>query len=312
MTKNTDDYFISPERAAIALGGLSVGTVKNMVSTGILRGKKSKGGWWSISFNSIKEWRSQQSRKNGCKITPSHMNEAYVGTRQAAKMLGLAMGTVQSMVDRGELVAWRTPGGHRKICVKSINSIIESRRLNKKTKADTPNPNIKESIEMQKKNNADKYFAPDFCGNAVLPDNKLKEIKLADYAGSSLLLVFYTYDFSEDSECVLMNIQQHLEVLSANGIKVIAISADNLLSHQVWKARMLERNPENEIGFPLISDLRLEIAKKYGMLSETGVAYNGLVLINQEGVICYRQIDNNYTGYCIPTMLDVVSKENLL
>lgn len=227
-------------------------------------------------------------------------------------MLGVAMGTVQSMVDRGELRAWRTPGGHRKICVKSVKLVIDSRRLNKKTGVNSPNPNTKESIEMHKENTAEKYFAPDFCGSAVLPDNKLKEVKLSDYAGNNLLLVFYTYDFSEDSECVLMNIQQHFEAISAHGIKVLAISADNLISHQVWKARIIEKNPENKISFPLVSDLRLDIAKKYEMLSKSGVAHNGLILVNQEGVICYRQIDDDYTGYCIQTMLDVVSKENLL
>lgn len=30
-------------------------------------------------------------------------------------MLGLSVGTVQSLVERGELEAWKTQGGHRRI-----------------------------------------------------------------------------------------------------------------------------------------------------------------------------------------------------
>ncbi|MBK9442838.1 MAG: response regulator [Comamonadaceae bacterium] len=41
-------------------------------------------------------------------------------TRSVARQLGLAVRSVQLMVDRGELVAWRTPGGHRRIERQSV------------------------------------------------------------------------------------------------------------------------------------------------------------------------------------------------
>jgi len=34
---------------------------------------------------------------------------------EAARILGLAVRSVQLMVDRGDLQAWKTPGGHRRI-----------------------------------------------------------------------------------------------------------------------------------------------------------------------------------------------------
>jgi excisionase family DNA binding protein len=42
------------------------------------------------------------------------MNDTYT-TREVARMLGMAVRSVQLMVDRGELQAWKTPGGHRRI-----------------------------------------------------------------------------------------------------------------------------------------------------------------------------------------------------
>ncbi len=46
----------------------------------------------------------------------------YISTREAAKRLGLSLGTVQQMVERGELRAWKTAGGHRRIDESSVES----------------------------------------------------------------------------------------------------------------------------------------------------------------------------------------------
>ncbi|PIG09769.1 MULTISPECIES: response regulator [Comamonas] len=43
-------------------------------------------------------------------------------TRDVARVLGLAVRSVQLMVDRGELDAWKTPGGHRRIARASVES----------------------------------------------------------------------------------------------------------------------------------------------------------------------------------------------
>lgn len=47
--------------------------------------------------------------------------ERTLTTREVAKLLGLAVRSVQLMVDRGELQAWKTPGGHRRISRESVN-----------------------------------------------------------------------------------------------------------------------------------------------------------------------------------------------
>lgn len=49
-------------------------------------------------------------------------------TREAAHRLGMAVRSVQMMVDRGELEAWKTPGGHRRISAASVEHWVASRR----------------------------------------------------------------------------------------------------------------------------------------------------------------------------------------
>ena len=57
----------------------------------------------------------------------------YCGTSYAAKMLDLSVGTVQSLVEKGELVAWKTQGGHRRIYIQSVRDF--QRRNNYITKS---------------------------------------------------------------------------------------------------------------------------------------------------------------------------------
>lgn len=51
------------------------------------------------------------------------------GTLYAAKMLGLSVGTVQALVEKGELRAWKTKGGHRRIYLDSLKEFRKANRL---------------------------------------------------------------------------------------------------------------------------------------------------------------------------------------
>jgi len=50
-------------------------------------------------------------------------------TRQAARLMGLSVTSVQKLVDRGDFEAWVTAGGHRRIASASIQKFIGSRSL---------------------------------------------------------------------------------------------------------------------------------------------------------------------------------------
>ncbi len=54
-------------------------------------------------------------------------DEPYT-TIEVASLLGLAVRSVQLMVDRGELDAWKTPGGHRRISRASVERWLAERR----------------------------------------------------------------------------------------------------------------------------------------------------------------------------------------
>ena len=56
-------------------------------------------------------------------------SEDYCGTSYAARLLGLSVATVQAMVEKGEIEAWKTLGGHRRIALRSIDAYIDKNNL---------------------------------------------------------------------------------------------------------------------------------------------------------------------------------------
>lgn len=69
---------------------------------------------------------------------PSEDMQEDFSTREVAQRLGMAVRSVQLMVDRGELQAWRTPGGHRRILRSSLDHWLTGRGLAPTKIADVP------------------------------------------------------------------------------------------------------------------------------------------------------------------------------
>lgn len=56
--------------------------------------------------------------------THRHEQAEIVTTNQAAQMLGVAVSTVQKWVELGKLASWKTPGGHRRIPLASVQGVL--------------------------------------------------------------------------------------------------------------------------------------------------------------------------------------------
>lgn len=52
---------------------------------------------------------------------PDHSDD-FLGTFAVAKVLGVSVGTVQALVERGDLRGWKTHGGHRRIARESVQN----------------------------------------------------------------------------------------------------------------------------------------------------------------------------------------------
>ena len=57
-------------------------------------------------------------------MSENFIEKSFCTTRDAARMLGVSIGTVQLWVESGLLKAWKTTGGHRRVLRDSIDQIL--------------------------------------------------------------------------------------------------------------------------------------------------------------------------------------------
>ena len=69
---------------------------------------------------------------------PDFSSDDYCGTSYAASLLGLSVATVQSLVEKGEIEAWKTMGGHRRIALKSIENHLAKNNQQQPLKPSDP------------------------------------------------------------------------------------------------------------------------------------------------------------------------------
>ena len=54
-------------------------------------------------------------------------DDQILTTREAAKLLGIAVSTAQQWIENGALPAWKTPGGHRLVRLADVRALQRER-----------------------------------------------------------------------------------------------------------------------------------------------------------------------------------------
>jgi excisionase family DNA binding protein len=92
--------------------------------------------------------------------------EDYCGTTYAAKLLGLSVGTIQTLVEKNELQAWKTQGGHRRISMPSIREY--QRKHNMLTAAADARDN-RLRVLLVEDDPVTREMLRDFCNRCAMP-----------------------------------------------------------------------------------------------------------------------------------------------
>ena len=58
---------------------------------------------------------------------PDQGDDPILTTREAAKLLGIAVSTAQQWIENGVLPAWKTPGGHRRVLLSDVSALLRER-----------------------------------------------------------------------------------------------------------------------------------------------------------------------------------------
>ncbi|SEJ37871.1 Alkyl hydroperoxide reductase subunit AhpC (peroxiredoxin) [Deinococcus reticulitermitis] len=132
--------------------------------------------------------------------------------------------------------------------------------------------------------------APDF----TLPSTLGQDVTLSSYRGQhNVVLVFYPLDFSPVCSMQLPEYSGRQDDFADAGTVVLGINRDSVYAHKAWAA-------EYGIEVPLLADLRLEVARQYGVaIDERGISGRAVFLIDKEGVVRYQHVEEQTGHYTV-------------
>ena len=144
--------------------------------------------------------------------------------------------------------------------------------------------------------------APNFTLEALVA-KEFKKISLSDYRGKWVVLFFYPLDFTFVCPTEIKGFNGSLKDFERLNAVVLGASVDSTWSHKAW----VERGDLGDLKYPLLSDLRKDTARKYGILDErAGVALRGLFIIDDKGVLQYLSVNNLSVGRSVDETLRVL------
>jgi peroxiredoxin (alkyl hydroperoxide reductase subunit C) len=115
----------------------------------------------------------------------------------------------------------------------------------------------------------------------------------ADYNGSWVILFSHPADFTPVCTSEFMTFAKLEKQFNAANCKLVGLSVDGLYSHIAWlrtiKEKIEYKGMKNmEVTFPLIEDITMEVAKKYGMMmpgESSTKAVRAVFVIDPKGII---------------------------
>jgi peroxiredoxin 2/4 len=114
-----------------------------------------------------------------------------------------------------------------------------------------------------------------------------------DYEGKWVILFSHPADFTPVCTTEFMTFASLQQEFQAYNTELVGLSVDGLFSHIAWlrtiKDRITFRDMKDvEVTFPLIEDITMEVARKYGMImpgEDTTKAVRAVFVIDPQGII---------------------------
>lgn len=130
--------------------------------------------------------------------------------------------------------------------------------------------------------------APEF--EAVTTQGKIKFPE--NYKGKWVILFSHPADFTPVCTTEFMTFASMQKDFEALNVQLIGLSVDSLYAHIAWLRRIKEiewKNFKNiEVTFPLIEDIRMDVANKFGMIQpgqSNTQAVRAVFVIDPKGII---------------------------
>jgi len=132
-------------------------------------------------------------------------------------------------------------------------------------------------------------------------NNEIKKIKLSQYKGKWMVLIFYPADFTFVCPTELEEAAGLYEEFKKLGAEVLSISTDTAFVHKAW----YDNSPSiKKIKFPMIADPTGKLCREFGTyIDEEGLSLRGSFIIDPDGVLKAFEVHDNSIGRSVAELL---------
>jgi peroxiredoxin (alkyl hydroperoxide reductase subunit C) len=150
--------------------------------------------------------------------------------------------------------------------------------------------------------------APDFDMASTKNIEKLNEnVKLSDYKGRWVVLLFYPLDFTFVCPTELTTFSDRYEDFQGIGADIIGVSTDSVFSQRAWLKTPRDKGGVEGLKYPLAADATKTVSRDYAVLIEDrGIALRGLFVIDPEGILRYKVVHDLNIGRSAEETLRVI------
>jgi len=133
-------------------------------------------------------------------------------------------------------------------------------------------------------------------------------VKLSDFKGKWLVLFSHPADFTPVCTTEFIAFSRIAEELKSLNVQLLGLSIDSVHSHLAW-IRNIKEKMGVDIPFPIIADIDMKVAKKYGMI-HTGLsstsAIRAVFFIDDKGILRAMIYYPLSTGRFMPEIIRVI------
>ncbi|MBU0530311.1 MAG: redoxin domain-containing protein [Candidatus Aenigmatarchaeota archaeon] len=124
--------------------------------------------------------------------------------------------------------------------------------------------------------------------------NDIKKIKLSDYKGKWVVLLFYPADFTFVCPTELEEAANMHDLFKKEGAEVMSVSTDTAWVHKAWHDTS---DAIKKIKYPMIADPTGMLCKRFGTyIREEGLSLRGTFIISPDGVLKAADVHDNSIG----------------
>ncbi len=150
--------------------------------------------------------------------------------------------------------------------------------------------------------------APEFTSPTLMPDASIDyNFALTAYrAQQKCVLFFYAMNFAQVDPTELIALSQAYQEFTQRNTKLIAISTDSFLAHQMWQKIPAGKGGVGRLPFPLVSDYTKAIAKGYDVIMNNTFAMRATFIMDNEGYVRHQSINDFPIGRSIHEILRIL------